>query len=302
MEREFEFISRRALGYITEGSHLLATTLKIPKEFLDKDIIRYHTTASDQTTDQLTASLAIYFLSVFVAVTAVDLLISRPLTFLLAGRGNTRKYSWFLLHALFNAMITVVSLEEAYLCATNPISNAFGPNMWYGTYPAALFGAIAIGTFHIHHFVFYPVTREDVIHHCVNAGAVVLAGVYLPWGRCAALSNVPMCGIPGGINYFVLWLQKSTGLISSSAQKFENRLMNILVRLPVQLMSFYIILLGLCTNVIVSVPQVTEGVKWLMLIAAAVHTANAFYYADQVVGNFHVFHATKKEGGHAKKE
>ena len=279
-------ISRVVLGHISSGSQLLASMIGMPAHILSSDVIMYHTTNAPQTTEQLTATLAIYFLAVFAVTSAVDLLVCRPLTYLLAGKGNTRKYSWFLLHALFNTIITLVCLEDGYHALVSPTTMAWGPNGWYGTYPSGLFGAIAIGAFHVHHFVFYPVTKEDVIHHCVNAGAVVIAGVYLPWGRTSSLSNIPMCGIPGGINYFALWLQKTTGAVSADVQKLENRIMNIMLRLPGQILANYIILLGVVGSV--SAPPLGAVTSALMIVGAALHSLNALHYADQVVGNYHV--------------
>jgi hypothetical protein len=52
-------------------------------------------------------------------------------------------------------------------------------------------------------------------------------GVLCPWGRFTSLSNFAMCGFPGGVNYFLLWL--GTG---RRRQKAINRVMNIVFGTP----------------------------------------------------------------------
>ncbi len=48
----------------------------------------------------------------------------------------------------------------------------------------------------------------DIVHHSVNAGLVVLIGVFCQWGDAGveALSNIVMSGMPGGINYLFMYL------------------------------------------------------------------------------------------------
>jgi len=197
-----------------------------------------------------------------------------------------KKYSWFLLHAMFNTLVTAAGISDAIKAFLAPGPSAWGT--WYGMHPGGLFGGIAIGAFHVHHMVFHSVSLEDIIHHTVNAGGVVLIGTFCPWGRMTALSNMAMCGIPGGLNYFVLWFQKVTHKITTRQQKHVNRYLNICVRLPIQLICMYHITVAIFGDGSIQFPATTVLTKGLMLVGGVLHTLNALYYADQVVGNFHI--------------
>eukprot|EP00759_Apiculatamorpha_spiralis_P007576 PhF_6_TR1480/c0_g1_i1/m.2663 len=301
MEEGLTSITQSTMRQFTHWSQVLASFYLTP-EILKKDLAHHHSTATPQSFEDLSYTLLIYAVSTFLAVTLADVFVCRPLTFLLMKifgvQGKTTRYSWYLLHAMFNTLITLISLEDAYKVAVRPHTESWLPASWYGSYPTGLVGAIAIGAFHVQHFCFFPVTKEEIIHHCVNAGAVVLVGVYCPWGKTTALSNIVMCGIPGGVNYYVLWLQKSTNLVPNAVQKVINRAMHIGLRLPIQLIAMYLLTLGLVAGTIAT-PVMSTGIRVTMIVGAAIHTLNAFYYADQVVGNYHVYF-TEKSGKRPK--
>jgi hypothetical protein len=99
-----------------------------------------------------------------------------------------------------------------------------------------------------------------------------------------------MCGIPGGVNYFALWLRKGE-LMGNLAQKKLNRAMNMVLRYPIQLISAYIIYINVVSD---RFPLTSWPVFVSMVFGAIAHTGNSLYYADQVVGNYHVFRASEK--------
>ena len=274
-------------------------SLFLPEAVTSADRVYHHHTATPQQRGELWATLLIYYTSTFVWVTLLDLLICRPLTvamIYLLGRNRDmlkgyHKVSWFLLHAVFNAVIVAVSWQEAWAVLTEPQAKGFDPPRWWGIHPQSLYGAIAIGAFHLHHFAFYTTSTEDVVHHLVNAGAVVLIGALCPWGRFTALSNMAMCGIPGGLNYFALWMQK-LGLMSRMRQKTLNRALNIIIRYPIQLLSHYLVALSVYAG---RLPELSWPVTVLMTLGSFANSLNALYYGDAVVGNFHVELAREKE-------
>ena len=198
---------------------------------------------------------------------------------------DARKVSWFLLHALFNAVVSVTSWHEAMFLLRDPANNAYNPPSFFGSAPGGLFGCIAVGAFHMHHFVFYwdLLSRADILHHAISAGVIVALGCFSPWNNVLSLTNLSLCGIPGGLIYFVLWLQK-LGFASRVQYKNFNRWMNMLLRYPGQLMVFYTSL----------VPQPNHpaanfsATRIVMFLTNLCHTANAFYYCDQVVGTYYL--------------
>ena len=51
--------------------------------------------------------------------------------------------------------------------------------------------------------------KEEWIHHIVSCAIVPAIGLNMPFARVVDVSNLGMCGIPGGIDYLLLALQKS---------------------------------------------------------------------------------------------
>ena len=90
-----------------------------------------------------------------------------------------------------------------------------------------------------------------------------------------------MCGIPGGIDYFMLFLIKMN-LLNKLTEKKINRFLNLLIRWPVMFLCFYIFSI----NVIRS--NFNSEYLFLMFIAFFLHLTNAVYYCDKVIGNYYI--------------
>ena len=50
---------------------------------------------------------------------------------------------------------------------------------------------------------------QVLAHHIVSCAIVPAIGLNMPFARVVDVSNLGMCGIPGGIDYLLLALQKS---------------------------------------------------------------------------------------------
>ncbi len=200
---------------------------------------------------------------------------------------DPRKVSWFLLHAAFNSLLTYVSLHEAVTVLARPTTGCYSPARWHGTNPGGLFGACAIGAFHLHHAVAYRdlLSADDIIHHSINVGLGTWIGVYCPWGSLLALSSLHVCGYPGGIVYAALYLQK-LGFLTRVQYKRVARYMNLLARMPGQLFANYVWLLSALDDSVR--PETTLLTRAAMVFGIVTHTANVLYYADAVVGAYHL--------------
>jgi hypothetical protein len=267
-----------------------ALVARVVPELAYVDMVRFQDTTEGQGVLELVGTLTIYFVVGLLGCAVLDLVLTRNVTRALGAccggpcwkPSATKKTSWYLLHALFNLCIVVLSWDEAVYCFLHPSDMWDG---WFGSRRASLMGAILIGAFHVHHLILFDFSKEDLVHHLINAGLVVLIGVFCPWGYSTALSNMAMCGLPGAVNYFALWLHK-LGRCSRMRMKNITRWTNIVIRLPVQLLSVlgWVIAVsnGKCPVDIVSVYFP------LMVVGVVAHTANAIYYADQAVGTYHV--------------
>eukprot|EP01104_Vermistella_antarctica_P020410 TRINITY_DN8714_c0_g1_i1.p1 TRINITY_DN8714_c0_g1~~TRINITY_DN8714_c0_g1_i1.p1 ORF type:complete len:113 (+),score=19.56 TRINITY_DN8714_c0_g1_i1:177-515(+) len=92
-----------------------------------------------------------------------------------------------------------------------------------------------------------------------------------------------MCGLPGGIDYFLLVLVKH-GLIDKMTEKDINRFLNLLIRWPGMFLAGYLMFLNAYHGRFDPFRLPTTTIV-VMVMAASAHTANAAYYCQKVVGN-----------------
>ena len=187
------------------------------------------------------------------------------------------KARYFFLHIFFNLWVTFVVFNDSINLLKNPES---GLDFHY-SYPGIL-STSAISAFHYYHYLnFTNLTFDDYIHHVVSCLLVPLIGISLPFGRIPSLCNIGMCGIPGGIDYFLLFLVKYD-IISKITEKNLNRWLNLIIRWPIMFMTSYIF--------IINFHKLNINISYfiLMNIAMLLHLLNAIYYCEKVIGNYHI--------------
>lgn len=184
---------------------------------------------------------------------------------------------YYFLHVLFNSWITYLVLPDAINSIINPFL-AF-ENQYERS---AIVSTASITGFHLYHmFAYSNLTIEDWLHHLVSAVFVAGLGIYLPFGKCPSLANLTMCGIPGGIDYFLLVLVKYN-LINKMTEKFINRYLNLLIRWPIMFLASYIFF--------INVYHLNVDIRFLpiMILGMSLHCYNAIYYCDKVIGNYYL--------------
>ena len=186
------------------------------------------------------------------------------------------KAQYFVLHFFFNMWICYITYQEAIYCFFNPYKLF---NIEYSE--SALLTTTGIASFHIYHVIdnYKHLSREDWIHHIGSSFIIPIIGHMNPFGRMISLSNFVMCGLPGGIDYLLLSLVKYC-YIDKITEKRINRWLNLLLRMPGQMLSYYILIINYYHGM----------VEWysLMFLAMFLHTLNSIYYCNKVVGNYHV--------------
>ena len=90
-----------------------------------------------------------------------------------------------------------------------------------------------------------------------------------------------MCGIPGGIDYFLLFLVKYN-IINKMTEKNLNRWLNLIIRWPIMFMTSYIFMINL-HKLNINLIQLN-----FMIFGMLLHLLNAIYYCEKVIGNYHV--------------
>lgn len=107
--------------------------------------------------------------------------------------------SWYIIHAVVNFYITILCCEQIKYLLNDPIKELLNPVGYYDT-------TIIVAILHIYHLLFFKCTKTDIFHHLffVTIGSFVV--FVFNNGRFVALSHFFICGLPGGIDYIILFL------------------------------------------------------------------------------------------------
>ena len=187
--------------------------------------------------------------------------------------------AYYLLHALFNLWVTYNTFNEFLYIILNPLK-IYDNNKLYSYIGVKT--TIEIMVFHIHHSIFYSnLSVEDWIHHIVSSIIVAFLGIILPFGKIVSAVNIILCGIPGGIDYLLLFFVKRK-YIKKMTEKWINRYLNLLIRWPFMFLSVYIFLINIYQN------KISTNLLPLMLFTGLLHCFNAIYYCDKVIGNYYL--------------
>lgn len=124
---------------------------------------------------------------------------------------NTR---WFLIHAVINSLVTYYNFWDTYLCLTDPVKWCLTPMS-----QESFFATNIAFTAHIYHMIiFYKYLKpEEWFHHLVMLSINGLS-VYILGIKSQSASTFFLCGLPGMIDYYLLWSVKM-GLVDKKIQK-----------------------------------------------------------------------------------
>lgn len=136
---------------------------------------------------------------------------------------------------------------------------------------------------HVFYILAMPCTTEDYIHHGVSVGGVGGVGCYVRWGHVLNATNFFICGLPGGIDYGMLFLNK-LGVLARMTEKRVNLLLNLMIRWPGIVLCMYIAMVAKHHD-----PTAQIGLVPIFLVAVG-HGGNAAYYCQKVAGNYWVTH------------
>lgn len=205
----------------------------------------------------------------FIIVRIVDFILNK-----LIPKNST----YFLLHFIFNLWVSITVFNDVIFTLINPLKAYTLGNYCY----SGIVTTLSIMSFHINHLLFYSnLSTEDWIHHIVSSLLVPLIGIFLPFGTVSSLSNIAMCGLPGGIDYFLLFLVKMN-VIHRMTEKKINRFLNLLLRWPFMFLASYIFIINVINN------NITSEFMPVMIFGILLHSINAIYYCDKVIGNYYI--------------
>ena len=180
---------------------------------------------------------------------------------------------WYLLHFICNMMVIYLTFNDLKICFTSQSE----------CYDNTHFDSSALGiTFGLHtvHMIrdYKTLTIIDWLHHLISNWFMSLLGVYyyhIPLWNCGAFF---LCGLPGGIDYFLLFLYKMKK-IDKMTEKHINVYLNNWIRLPGVIYCSALMNYGYMNGFI-------EISRPLYLIGQFLTVFNAIYFAQRVTLNY----------------
>jgi hypothetical protein len=172
---------------------------------------------------------------------------------------QSRKAQWFLLHSILNVFTLYTIIPDLIYSSYNwDKILEIEPYSWWG-YAIVISG-------HIYHCLAFKLNRADIFHHVVMfVFAVPYTLIYQPY----LMSNLPILtinGIPGAIDYFLLYLVK-IGKIKSDLEKYINIQLNIWFRCPISLL-----IVG------ATIPELIRLSRWESIPCLIVIAWNGIYF------------------------
>lgn len=182
-------------------------------------------------------------------------LYSTILTYLFIG--NLQKYRWFLLHAFSNYYIMTNSFNDLKYCLLSPslCSNTYWINTSYNSF-------LMCTCIHIYHCLFFKLTKDDILHHLIM---LCIAGPLSLFSKKISITSSLffLSGLPGFIDYTILWIFKLFNLDNTIRKKIYTYT-NLIIRSPGCIILTYINMLNITKiNCILSVILFWNGQYYL---------------------------------------
>jgi hypothetical protein len=181
------------------------------------------------------------------------------------------KNPYYFIHALHNAYIVWLTASDVATTFTDFYSLRMIPPNYEA---AALVFAL-----HIYHTILYYKTfrLDDWLHHGLMVGLSLPIGIFTPSSSFLGYSLFFATGLPGGIDYLLLFLQRN-GFIERMTEKRVNRWLNVWVRSP-----------GCVSHAALSAAYALSTATYhpfyhsLFLIPSALMLWNGQYFMNQIV-------------------
>ena len=167
------------------------------------------------------------------------------------------------LHALFTTFTDPYNAMDSRVYSDTSLMGA--ASIW----PLAMVNSV-----HIYHMLGgFMLTSADYFHHLLFVPLLGFPGQVLPWGAVEPAGAFFISGLPGGVSYLLLGLQK-LGLLESIVEKRVTANLNTWVRTPGILFTCFVIYQGMLYG------RHTLPL-WAVLVQSVLPAFNALYYNKQ---------------------
>ena len=136
-----------------------------------------------------------------------------------------------------------------------------------------------VSSIHIYHILYYykKLRYDDWLHHILMLGFSLPLSLRLQTGALLSHSLFFLSGLPGGIDYLLLFLNRNN-YIHKSTEKYINYNMNLWIRSPGCILSSYFIINGYLHNY--NNYNIINNIS-IILISSSIYW-NGIYYMNQV--------------------
>ena len=131
---------------------------------------------------------------------------------------------WYLLHSIANMFIIYQCIEPISYILHDPLYHLFNLTPFYDS----MYTVVLI---HLYHMLFFKCTNDDIFHHLVFVGMGSFVIYTFNNGYYAALSHFFICGLPGCLDYFMLFLYKTDFIFKNTRLRYAM-LLNVWIRSP----------------------------------------------------------------------
>jgi hypothetical protein len=178
---------------------------------------------------------------------------------------------YYLIHAAHNGFVVYFTYHEVWQTLTD-----------FGSISSALTNYTAaelVFGLHIYHCIYYwrKFRTDDWLHHILMIAVALPIGVSLPAGTLLGFSLFFTTGLPGGIDYFLLFLVRN-GVLHKDTEKRINTRLATWVRMPGCIAQAALTAAYLSTQNIEN-----KFLLYLAYLSAALNYWNGAYFGQQVI-------------------
>ena len=184
--------------------------------------------------------------------------------------------NYYLLHGISNIFITYACLSD--------LKNTYTDFNNINNYTVDYVPSIITFSLHSYHIINYfnKLMFDDWLHHILMCGVALPIGLSMNSGFLLNHSLFFLTGLPGGINYILIFLTRNK-YMERLTQKRINKSLNLWIRAP-GCISHSALSLVVYNNH----NELIEYEKYLILFAIFLTFWNGIYFMEQVVSNYAV--------------
>lgn len=190
---------------------------------------------------------------------------------------------YYLVHSICNSFIIYFTLSDVY-------ATYFDFGNFYN-YPMNYRAAMLTFGLHLYHTIWYfkKLRFDDWLHHILSVGIALPLSMATHAGSLLGHSLFYLTGLPGMIDYFLLFLNRN-GLIKKNTEKQINCFLNLWIRCPGCITHSALTMVGfnMLDNGII-----TQYGKNTSIITALIVFWNGIYFMNQVVVNYAIINNKK---------